>query len=178
MAPLEPDLLGELFVLETLKPENVLYTAWAETLRRNAWGVSPIGMAMFLSRAAKDYPTHTTIHLLDGPAPETPITRMLWSVAAVNLITHYGTAGDIDAARELYDALAALAAEHPDEPALCESQAKGAVNLTVAYRTSGDTTAAERFVESIAKTPELRKEVQAILDGLKSRNDDSGEAED
>ena len=153
LAPLEPDILGELFVLEHLKPAHRLDQSRAETLRRAAWECSPLGMFQFLSRAAMDFPDHEVLRLLDRPATESEIQCERWAAVAVNLIFAYGAYGDagyVEEARGLYDDLAGLAAGHLDEPALREQQAKGAVNLIVGYGKAGDVEAARGLYDNLA----------------------------
>jgi len=150
LAPYEPDILGELFVLERLRPAHTLDTDRAEAMRALAWSRSALGMATFLSHAAMDFPRHPTLRILDRPAGENGLTRRLWSLAAANLIIDYGSAGDIAEARALYDAIAGLAADHPDEPALREHQARGAVHLMAHYGTAGDIAEARALYDAIA----------------------------
>ena len=56
---------------------------------------------------------------------------------AANLISHFGDAGDVAAARTLYGDLAEIAAQHPDEPEVRLEQAHGAFNLIDVYGSSG-----------------------------------------
>jgi len=110
--PLEPDLLGELFVLETLKypkdcaaihPARVRHDA----LRILAWHAAPGSMFDFLIRCARDFPLHDTLKTLSMPldGPDVPphiaasgfnaIARMsnhLGRAGAADLVLQYSTA--------------------------------------------------------------------------------------
>jgi hypothetical protein len=69
VSPLEPDLIGELFVLERLDPSKHRRPAdrkRAETLRRLGWSVNPQGMAWFLVSIHQDYPGHAALRPLRG----------------------------------------------------------------------------------------------------------------
>jgi hypothetical protein len=57
---LKPDVLGEMFVLEHLKPENSLRTGRVDRLRDLAWSLSAANMQSFLARVEYDFPDHPT----------------------------------------------------------------------------------------------------------------------
>ncbi|MCH7937120.1 MAG: hypothetical protein IH994_08540 [Proteobacteria bacterium] len=174
LAALEPDILGELFVLEHLKPAHKADTTRAETLRIAAWNRNPFGMGAFLDRAAMDFPDHETLRLLHEVADSDKFQRSVWSMVAANLIGYYGNAGDIAAARALYDALEKLAAKHPEEPALREPQARGAALMQYLYEQNGDEGTCRRFEKKVKSDPELEAMVRALLDTLPPTEDGKG----
>ncbi len=62
---LEPDILGEWFVLTSLETTDVM-----EVLTRTAWEIAPAEMAKFLLRAIKNFPTHSVLKkILEFAAP-------------------------------------------------------------------------------------------------------------
>ena len=136
LGPLEPDIVGEFFVLEHLKPAYVGDTSRAARFRKAAWTQSPLGTAVFLDRCGRDFTDHESLSLIVETPPPTAIGIILWSVLAVNLISAYHDAERLDDARALYDTLAALARDHADEPEVRLEQAKGAINLITALRSN------------------------------------------
>src|SRR5262249_55031223 len=64
LAALEPDILGELFVLERVRPASALDTKRAKVLRELSWRLKPQSMAGFLERTARDFPRHACLPLL------------------------------------------------------------------------------------------------------------------
>ena len=151
LAPLEPDILGEVFVLNHLSPAFHGDTERGERARQVAWHLRHgFGMFSFLSRAAADFPNEEPLILLSRPATEEPLTRYVWTMAGVNLVAHLGAAGQIEPARELYDAIAGLAQSHPDEPALREQQANAATNLVAHLGTAGQIEPARELYDAIA----------------------------
>lgn len=61
--PLEPDVVGELFVLEQLSPKSSFHRK-GPALIKAAWTISPEEVVSFLSRTSTDFPDHVTIGLL------------------------------------------------------------------------------------------------------------------
>ena len=178
LAPLEPDILGELFTLNRLDPTSVLDKR-LESMRDLAWRLDPFGMAVFLDRTAQDFPRHEAfLPLATLPADVNEPTAILWSMAAVNLI-NYLAASDHDAARGWYGEIKALAAAHPDEPALREQQAKAAFNLCLTYMETKNEAEANRAAEDVFRLAdenpdlpvcqEIVRHLTAIFDQAKKK---------
>jgi tetratricopeptide (TPR) repeat protein len=138
LAPLEPDIIGEFFTLEHVKPRHALDRERASLLRHWAWRLRPEGAISFLSRAALDFRDHPSLGLLTSPASDDAGQRTAWSFLAGNLIGIYSSDNDTARARRVYDQLAALAKEHDTERPLVEALANGAFNLATAYGLNGD----------------------------------------
>lgn len=64
LKPLVPDILGEAFVLEHLKPANPRQTRRCDRLRDIAWSLNRENMESFLSRVDEDFPDHPTLKCL------------------------------------------------------------------------------------------------------------------
>ena len=62
LRPLEPDIIGEMFVLEHLNPEN----SRREQIITMAWVLNSEKMTFFLERATNDFPKHPTLESLLG----------------------------------------------------------------------------------------------------------------
>jgi hypothetical protein len=65
LAPLEPDIIGEMFVLEHLARVDGEKSGVAGQLTQLAWTVSPINCAVFLDRSATDFALHPTLRSID-----------------------------------------------------------------------------------------------------------------
>jgi hypothetical protein len=64
LKPLEPDILGEAFVLELLRPKNSRQTERVDRIREMAWSLNREKMTSFLFRVANDFPKHPTLKYL------------------------------------------------------------------------------------------------------------------
>jgi hypothetical protein len=134
--PLQPDLLGEFFVLQHLSHgvagahRTRRIAAWS----RAAWRLDYLGAAVFLDRLMQDFANDPALPLfldepaLDPPMPDDAQARLGWAMLTVNSVNRLG-AYALPLAQEFYRKLAALAAGHADQPALREQQAKAAFNL-------------------------------------------------
>jgi hypothetical protein len=138
LPPLEPDIIGEFFALEHVKPKHALDLERADRLRDLAWRLRSEGTMGFLTRAALDFRDHPSVEILTQPTSDDPLQRRAWSFLASNLIGIYSSNGDIERARKVFDQLAALNKEHAAERPLVEALAIGAFNLTSAYGQNGD----------------------------------------
>jgi putative lipoic acid-binding regulatory protein len=150
LEPMQPDILGELFVLEKLKPGYDGDTAW-RPLTESAWSIAPVGMFAFVTRCGADFASHQALPRLLDVHPRAALTRFAWSVAAANLLTFCGSVGRLAEAEALYGQLWELNLAHPDEAALREQQAIGAVNLLTIYGSAG------RLADAQARYGELRE---------------------
>ncbi len=152
LLPLEPDLLGELYLLDALAKDARAGIGDSHLAVRDlAWTDFGNPLAAFTSgdRCARDYPLHKATPILLTPKVETTLTRAISAMSLFNGIISLGKAGDIDAARHLHDAIRDLAQGHPDEPALRELQAKGTFNLITAYGNAGHIEAARDLHDAI-----------------------------
>lgn len=144
VAALEPDIVGEHFVLELLKADNM--SDDRERFCALAWKFGPLGMAQFTERAHLDLPGHAMLAAL-REAPPGREAQLLWAMLGANLIVHLGPV-DLAAARALQAKMGEIA-QMRDEAALWEQWAKGAVNLIIHLRTS-DPMAANALLAELA----------------------------
>ena len=129
LAPLEPDIVGEYFVLQHLSPNEYETNALAVRLRGLAWQDHPFEFAQFLDRAARDFVSHLCLRELVPVASANEVQRYYWSTLAFNLINDLGEAGRLEEAQGLYAELSALASAHEGESEVRLARAKGAFNL-------------------------------------------------
>ena len=144
---LQPDILGEFFVLEHLMPPHGATNKPAEKFRYTAWNISidrAFFFAAFLNRAKGDFLDHPTLHLLVTPAISTDYQRRLWSALAVNLIHAHGDERRLDEAQRIFDLLRQLEVDHPDDPVIRPLLAHGAYNLITSFGKAGDLEGAVR----------------------------------
>ena len=76
VAPLEPDVVGELFTLDLLAPAHDADGWRVEALWRSAWATAPREMAAFLRRAFTDYPEHPALAAIARLAEDWPIGEL------------------------------------------------------------------------------------------------------
>jgi hypothetical protein len=131
---LEPDIVGEFFVLDRLTALANLRLGsgktMAEALVERAWSVDAWHTANFFDRIRQDFPEHALARALVSRPPPIAASRMPWSVLAFNLIHHLGADPATRAeALQLYQELKALAAAYPVEKKIRLEQVKAAVNL-------------------------------------------------
>jgi tetratricopeptide (TPR) repeat protein len=72
LPPLEPDMVGEIFVLDRFRPSSK--RSQAEEMRDRGWKIDSLEMSAFFSRAAKDFQDHPTLWYL-GSSPQTASLR-------------------------------------------------------------------------------------------------------
>jgi hypothetical protein len=149
--PLQPDLIGDLFVLDTLERRHgaddrpARFHAWA-------WSRSLAGMFGLLSRAGWDYPHHPSLKPLLAPPPGGGAEqRSLWAARAFALIHNYCGAGSVPMARCLWHHLVDLSAAHASEYRLLTLQAAGGLRLIAGYLTAGDLPAAIAFHDELIR---------------------------
>ncbi|MCA1909317.1 MAG: hypothetical protein LDL39_13240, partial [Magnetospirillum sp.] len=136
--PLEPDILGELFVLDRIAKDCTADPSLAELLWRYGWRLNPLAMAQFLDRAGRDFPQLAALDQLTAPPEDGgEVHRILWAMVTVNLIGDLGDVGRLAEAERLHDRLWALAQTHGDEAEIRLRWAKGTVNLINALGDAG-----------------------------------------
>lgn len=156
---LEPDLLGELFVLETIV---LAKNAWEEKrdvdkpLLDAVWATNfGYGALVFISRAVQDFPNHTRLLLLVEQASQfcggTELHQTVLANVYYNLCVVLGQNGNLGVTIQQFSKLAELSESQPavSEIALC--QASAAVTLTVTYCDAGELAEACALLESIIK---------------------------
>jgi hypothetical protein len=125
--PLEPDIIGEAFLAETLMNGN-MQGQQQKAMVDFAWQNAPWAIFSFTDRYAQDFSDPSLIQILIKAPLDEVIQRLAWGHLAVNLIHHLAPQ-DIDAANAIYQDLVALSTAHDNEPALRLERAKAAVNL-------------------------------------------------
>ncbi len=118
LRPLRPEILGNLFLLDTLyDDQGIFHRRRRDRLLSLAWSLQPDRVSTTISRAVADFPGHPAVRdLLGFPRrDEADVSVIPWSWAAMNVVTNCGLAGNLDAAREAYCRLSDLRAANPHE---------------------------------------------------------------
>lgn len=79
LQPLEPDLVGEYFVLEHLNPLVDPLGLRAQVLCAEAWRLNRIVFATFIHVAVSDFPDHPSIEILDRRWGDDPKDWFVWA---------------------------------------------------------------------------------------------------
>jgi len=146
LPPWEPDIIGELFVLDFLQDDqNIMATNHLrEIILQEAWTRNPKATFSFLNRTAQDHPSHpATTKLLE--CPDGYAAKHVWALLTVNLCYHLPATGNFEDVEIAYSKLKQLFFNNKPNFAILLS--KSATNLISAYRNTGMIDAAESFFE-------------------------------
>lgn len=129
--PLEPDILGELFVLDRIAKDCTADPSLAELLWRYGWRINPLAMAQFLDRAGTDFSQLSALGQLIEPPEGDVRHRYLWALATFNRICNFLDLNRWSEAVVLLERFWAVIVAHGDEVELGPEWAKGAVNVII-----------------------------------------------
>ena len=114
--PLEPDIVGEFFVLEQLGPESEFHQQ-AAGLIKAAWSASPEDMGSFISRADTDFPNHPSNSLLLLDLPGDPVQQYNWLFPARSALDRAMARDDRQLSVNICRRILKSRFEHPNEKA-------------------------------------------------------------
>lgn len=103
LAPLEPDILGEFFVLTHLRPRHSA-DGRLDLLREIAWHID-VAMGDFIARLAQDYANDQALASFIRIPSTGDIQRFSWSCTAINICGHLASQHILDVIPFLYDEL-------------------------------------------------------------------------
>ncbi|MCH8621764.1 hypothetical protein [Undibacterium sp. TS12] len=164
---LEPDLLGELFVLsEWTAPSNLLQWNtgdWKPELQA-CWKMNGgRGLIEFLMRAIQDFPKHpklkSLIQSVELTRPNQAESNFLIGILYANLAFVWMEKSELVFANECYKKLVTIAAMEPKSGEIALLQAMTAVNMSHYYGTAGDTTQARAMYEAIVAIEPKSQEI-------------------
>jgi hypothetical protein len=124
---LQPDLLGEFFVLERLRGSTGSQVATHAALDA-AWDEAPRAASQFVRRAAADFWKDPAAHFLQDPVVRTAEQRDAWAQMMADLVRVAPHSGDEQLQRNLA-ALRNLTGAYPTEPRLSAHRARAEFNL-------------------------------------------------
>jgi hypothetical protein len=133
LAALEPDILGELFVLDWLGGLEEEDVTW---LVDTAWQLNQQGCQAFILRAVPDFPEHQALPSLVRAPQLPPALLPFWSSALVTLLLNI-PGKHLALGTRLYDLVKTVALQHPHESPLYEDMVRGAINLLAAFAFNG-----------------------------------------
>jgi tetratricopeptide (TPR) repeat protein len=169
--PLEPDMLGELFVLEHLKPGGDMEHRATDFVHA-AWHYQPPGpfiqlvsylppMAGFVDRVDNDFREHPAVEIVgEIPSVQTPLLRHAWMRIVVHRAGRSGGAGRTEAMRRLILTATKLAEDHPTEPSLRHAMAIAVTNRGSTRADAGDLPGAMADYTEVIETPGLPAETK------------------
>jgi hypothetical protein len=102
---LEPDIVGELFVLEHLASRRDAL----DDFRQAAWAIDPYRFSTFLDRATRDFDAHPTIKSLLEPNDDDAEKRLYWGRVTPSVVAKMIEAGDGPGALATLESLLARA---------------------------------------------------------------------
>jgi pentatricopeptide repeat protein len=162
--PIEPDLLGERFVLNCDNRHNKLHIDknQLKKLLQICWQDAPLKTADFFDRCAQDFASTDSDKITDLFRSSMPTTEenspfqkiigLLRASVVVNLISYFGSAGNITEAQKLFEDM-----PDTDTPEIALERAKAAFNLINGYLNAGNITGVRKLFEDMpdADTPEI-----------------------
>ncbi len=154
---IEPDIIGELFVLELLGEhhDDRLFSELVDAETKSIlltwiWNKHPLRMVVFLERCMQDFLMHEGLLGIDTSryiANDDNVALFLWSLHVVNLIGHMGE-HDITKAETLFENLEHFAKTHPNNEEIAVEVAKASFNL-INDMGEHDITKAETLFETL-----------------------------
>ncbi|QGY39132.1 hypothetical protein GM415_02995 [Pseudodesulfovibrio cashew] len=163
--PWEPDLVGELFVLDFLsdKPRALSEHKYRATLLKTAWDKAPLATAAFLDRLRQDYADHPAFpSLIKVPADAGEQAALYWAMLAVNMLSMFGRSGDMQAAQQQYADILAYSHDLPTNQEVSVIAAQASVNIIKYFGEIGDLQAAKAHYADIAVIKEGHPDNQEI----------------
>ena len=164
--PLEPDLLGEYFVLSFLSeidnPE--LLTEWRELLWRE--GHKP-GLVVFFERCADDFAGNEAyIERLFSLLPEAEKVEEKQAVAVAGILFHFTIRQSEKGCKRAVDALEALSMRFSDFDYFAHAYASGLFNLTVKQDLAGREESVGKLREVYDRFPDNEDIAEVYARGL------------
>jgi hypothetical protein len=134
---LQPNLLGEFFVLERLASPNAWTHNPAARLRDALWHLSPEtaeAYGGFLARTIDDFFDHPTLSILLDLSLDLEYQRFFWSTLSMIMTFRYGELEQFDKCAELLKRLTDVSHRFREEPFLLRNLARVLRNLIGYYK--------------------------------------------
>ena len=136
--PLEPDPLGECFVLELLGRGRTPHRKWPQqALLAAAWKYDPWSTAGFIIRCHHDFLSHEAMEILRQPPIADRVQRQAWMEVATTIAPMYASILRLDAIEEMASQTEMLVKQHPDEQLLRTELAGLLTTKASAYKLRG-----------------------------------------
>ena len=143
--PLEPDPVGEYFVLRFAESDDVIKRGAIDGLREYAWICNPHYYAKFLIRLGRDFPQYDTVLKLAEFDENEQAQLYFGAKIVLYLLAVRGQLMDLRVAKKLHDRLELLLDKHQDETELSLTWAQGTFNLITYYAYVEEVESAQRL---------------------------------
>ena len=148
LAGLQPDILGERFILDRLSIVGIAGQN-ARALQLAAWSWQPSDVRVVALRCTLDFPGDPAIHTFFDLPLDTVEARHCWADMVADLIPH-AVAADEFAQLQLQK-LHSIADDHPHEQELQEATARADYNLALPFMFQDNRLAITQFDAAIAR---------------------------
>lgn len=149
LAGLQPDILGERFVLDRLSEFGIAGQN-ARALLLAAWTWQPRDVRVVALRCILDFQGDRAIHTLFDLPLDTVEARYYWADMVADLIPHAGESNDAFARQQLQK-LISIADNYPQERELQEATARAEYHLALQFMFRNNRFAIEQFDAAIAR---------------------------
>lgn len=163
--PLEPDILGESFVLDRIAKDCTADPSLAELLWRYGWRLNPLAMTQFLDRTGRDFPYMSILLQLTLPPEGGRYIKVLWAMLVSNLVWYFHAEHYLNDALFLLNRLWELSQQYVEETEIRCAWARGAFNLIHHFLRVGrvsDATALHKQLWSLVETYDSEPEIRLI----------------
>jgi tetratricopeptide (TPR) repeat protein len=146
---LQPDILGERFVLDRLSASGIAGQS-ARALLLAAWSWQPSDLRIVALRCIVDFHGDTAIHTFFDVPLDTADARRYWADMVADFIPHAAETDDGFCQQQLHK-LISIADRHPDEPELQEATARAHYHLALPFMFLENRVAIKQFDAAIAR---------------------------
>lgn len=148
LAGLQPDILGEQFILDQLSAAGIAGQN-ARALQLAAWSWQPSDVRVVALRCILDFPWDPAIHTFFDLPLDTVVARHCWADMVADLIPQAGAADEF--AQQQLKKLHSIADRHPQERELQEATARADYHLALPLMFQDNRLAIEQFDAAIAR---------------------------
>lgn len=159
---IEPDLIGEFFILELLNVDDdnflILEGGKRDKMKRltetinQSWRLSINSTASFLSRVSQDFLYHKTSYQLFSFMPVNREADYQYSIVCSGLIAKYSGTKWVKNAEKIFETLQNISLAHPSDKEITIEYAKGCANLIMIYGKVKRINEAETLFDVLQKT--------------------------
>jgi tetratricopeptide (TPR) repeat protein len=148
LSGLQPDILGERFILDRLSIAGIAGQN-ARTLQRAAWSWQPSDVRVVAIRCVLDFPSDPAIRTFFDLPLETAEARHYWAEMVADLIPHAVAA--VEFAEQQLQRLRSIADDYPHEQDLQEATARADYNFALPFMFQDNRLAVRQFDAAIAR---------------------------
>ena len=144
--PVDPDLIGELFVLDLFENSLRPYGTEADELTRAAWQIAPTPFELFLHRCLDDFAEHVEVlSILEQPSVDSPDVQHIWAATVGAAVDKMFSNGRDAEAKQLVGRLRKACGVDPDRVVYSELCDATGVAIDFALKAGSDADAWTAF---------------------------------